>query len=83
MHMAKFGAWLLELFKFAGSSFGWSRSFKTHLGFHLEVKVLRSIFHNMYGIFGGDMAGVNQSAVKTVNIHQSKSDMVKFDGKKI
>ena len=26
------------------------------------------------------MAGVNQSTVKTVNIHQSKIDVVKFDG---
>ena len=28
----------------------------------------------------GDMAEVNQSTVKTVNIHQSKIDVVKFDG---
>jgi len=26
------------------------------------------------------MVGVNQSAVKTVNIHQSKIDVVKFGG---
>jgi len=29
------------------------------------------------------MAGVNQSTVKTVSIHQSKSDVGKFDGTKI
>jgi len=29
---------------------------------------------------GGDMAKVNQSTVKIMNIHCSKIDMIKFDG---
>jgi len=37
------------------------------------------VFALLFASFREDMAGVNQSTMKTVNIHQSKIDVVKFD----
>ena len=60
---------------------------KTHLGFHLEVKfqflpiwIYFHWFFALYLVFSGrDMAEANLFTVKTVNIHQSKIDVEKFD----
>ena len=49
--------------------------------FYLSL-VFDLFFALFLAFFGGDMIGVNQSTVKTVNIHQSKSDVVKVDGMK-
>jgi len=62
---------------------------KTLLGFHFEVKFLSLstldlfslvFWHCILALSTGDMVKVNQSMVKTVNIHQSKINVVKFDG---
>ena len=62
----------------------------THLEFHFEIKVpslskfgsIPVVFHIVVGCSGRDIARVNQSVVKTVNINQSKIDVVKYDDTK-
>ena len=65
-----------------------SKSFGNSSTVSLWGRVLIFIFLDLFlfgfslrlAFFWGDMAEVNQSMVKTVNIHQSKIDVVKFDG---
>ena len=72
---------------FIGISLGGVDHSETRLRFHFEVNVRYYLviyffadFSHYSWCFLEEMADVNQSTVKTVNIHHSRIDVVKFDG---
>jgi len=68
----------------------WNRLLKNSSRISLWRKILNFIYLDLSVLFfellltfsGGDIAKANWFMVKTVNIHQSKIDVVKFDGTK-